>query len=110
MISPVLLALALGSPLFLAVADAVPVYDVAPGCRAAVTVMPGSFEACMRDEQNARAQLAASWDRFAAPERENCAQTEATGGTPSYVELLTCLQMSRDAQRLPKNQTDGPTR
>jgi len=109
MIRPALLALALGSPLVIAVTD-VPVYDVAPGCRAAVTVMPGSFEACMKDEQSARAQLAASWDRFTGPQRDNCVQTESTGGSPSYVELLTCLQMARDAQTLPQDKTDGPNR
>jgi hypothetical protein len=102
MISPALLALAMGPPLVLAIAEGVPVYDVAPGCRAAVTVVPGSFDACMKNEQAARTQLAASWDQFAAATRENCVQAEGVGGTPSYVELLTCLQISRDAQGLPK--------
>jgi len=110
MIRPTLLALAFGSSLFIEVAD-VPVYDVSPGCRAAVTVMPGSFEACMKDEQNARAQLAATWDRFAGPQRDNCVQTENnTGGPPSYVELLTCLQMAQDAKSLPTDKTDGTNR
>jgi len=109
MIRPALLALALGSSPVIEVAD-VPVYDVAPGCRAAVTVMPGSFEACMKDEQTARAQLAATWDRFAGPIRDNCVQTESTGGSPSYVELLTCLQMAQNAKTLPQNKTDGPNR
>jgi hypothetical protein len=110
MIRPALLALALGSPLVIEVAD-VPVYDVTPGCRAAVTVMPGSFEACMKDEQRARAQLAASWDTFGGPTRDNCVQTENnTGGPPSYVELLTCLQMAQDAKNLPANKTDGGNR
>lgn len=110
MIRSALLALAFGSPLVITVAD-VPVYDVAPSCRAAVTVMPGSFEACMKDEQRARAQLAASWDTFGGPTRDNCVQTENnTGGPPSYVELLTCLQMAQDAKNLPANKTDGGNR
>ena len=109
MIQPALLALAIGAPLLIEVAD-VPAYDVAPGCRAAVTVMPGSFEACMKDEQSARAQLAAAWERFAGPQRDNCVQAENTGGTPSYVELLTCLQMAQDAKTLPENKTDGTNR
>ena len=109
MIRAALLALAFGPPLVIEVAD-VPVYDVAPGCRAAVTVMPGSFEACMKDEQNARAQLAAAWDRFAGPMRDNCVQTENTGGSPSYVELLTCMQMARDAKSLPESKIDGPNK
>ncbi len=109
MIRPALLALAFGSPLVIGVAD-VPAYDVAPGCRAAVTVMPGSFEACMKDERNARAQLAASWDRFPRPQRDNCLRAENTGGSPSYVELLTCLQMAQDAKTLPADKTDGTNR
>jgi len=109
MIRPALLALALASSPVIEVAE-VPIYDVAPGCRAAVTVMPGSFEACMKDEQTARAQLAATWDRFAGPQRDNCVQTENTGGSPSYVELLTCIQMAQDAKTLPQNKTDGPNR
>jgi hypothetical protein len=109
MISPALLTLAFASSVVVTVAE-VPVYDVAPACRAAVTVMPGSFESCMKDEQNARAQLASSWDRFATPNRENCLQAEGAGGTPSYVELLTCMQMARDAQSLPEDKTDGSNR
>jgi hypothetical protein len=109
MISPALLALAFGSTAFITVAD-VPVYDVAPSCRAAVTVMPGSFEACMNDEQNARAQLAATWDKFTAPQQDNCVQNETIGGSPSYVELLTCLQMAQDAKTLPADKVDGPNR
>ena|SRR5215471_5402916 len=110
MFSPALLALLVGAPALVEIAD-VPVYDVAPSCRAAVTVMPGSFQACMNDEQTARATLAASWDRFTPSQRDNCVQTENnTGGPPSYVELLTCIQMAKDAQSLPQDKTDGPTR
>jgi hypothetical protein len=110
MIASALVAIALGSPTVLPVADPIPDYDVTPVCRAAITVMPGSFEACMKDEQAARAQLTASWDRFAVPQRASCMLTESTGGTPSYVELLTCLQMAQDAQSLPESRTDGSNR
>jgi len=109
MIRAAILALSFGSPLLIEVAD-VPDYDVAPACRAAVTVMPGSFNACMKDEQNARAQLAASWDRFSGPQRDNCVLTENSGGSPSYVELLTCLQMAQDDKTLPGDKTDGSNR
>ena len=107
MIAPTLLALAFGSQLFITVAEGVPVFDAAPGCRAAVTVMPGSFEACMRDEQNARTQLITGWEDFAASDRANCAANETIGSTPSYVELLTCLQMAKRARVLPADRTDG---
>jgi len=110
MIAPTLLALAFGSHLLITVADGVPDFDTAPGCRAAVTVMPGSFEACMNDEKDARAQLTSLWSQFTAADRATCSQNEAVGGTPSYVELLTCLQIARDAQSLPENKTDGTNR
>ena len=110
MIAPAYLALAFASQLVITVAEGVPTFDVAPGCRAAVTVMPGSFEACMNDEQAARGQLVSLWDQFAAPDRATCAQNETSGGTPSYVELLTCLQISRDARALPESKTDGTNR
>ncbi len=104
------IALAFGSQLLITVAEGVPEFDVTPGCRAATTVMPASFDACMRDEQAARAQLASQWENFAAPDRETCAQNERSGGTPSYVELLTCLQIARDAKSLPESQPDATKR
>jgi hypothetical protein len=104
------LVLAFGSQLFITVAEGVPVFDAAAGCRAAQSDMPSSFEACMKDEQNARARLGAEWDRFLASDRATCTQNEMDGGTPSYVELLTCLQMARDALSLPGSETEGSGR
>ncbi len=106
MIAAPLLALAFGSQLLVTVADGIPVFDTAPGCRAAQEVASGRFDACMRDEADARAQLATQWDKFIASDRATCAQNETTGGSPSYVELLTCLQMARDA-REPADKTEG---
>jgi hypothetical protein len=110
MIAAPLFALAFGSQLVVTVAEGVPAFDIAPSCRAAVAVMPGSFEACMKDEQDARAQLASQWDKFIASDRATCAQNETTGGSPSYVELITCLQMARDARALPADKTEGTGR
>ena len=104
---PVSLALALSSQLFIAVADGVPEFDPSPGCRAAVAVMPGSFEACMGDERTARSRLATEWLGFSAADRASCAGNETVGGSPSYVELLTCLEMSKAARALPENKTTG---
>jgi hypothetical protein len=107
MLTPAFFALAFGSQLVITVAEGVPVFDMTPGCRAAATVTQKSFEACMSDEQDARKQLASQWEQFGAASRANCTQTETTGGTPSYVELLTCLQMERAARSLPESRTDG---
>jgi len=107
MIAAPLFALVLGSHAFIAVADGMPAFDAAPGCRAAAEVAPEGFNACMKDEQGARAQLALQWETFIASDRATCAQNETAGGSPSYVELLTCLQMARDARALPVDKTQG---
>ena len=73
MIASALLAFAFGSQLVVTVVEGVPVFDITLGCRAAVTVMPGSFEACMKDEQTARATLVAQWESFVASDQMTCA-------------------------------------
>jgi len=110
MISPALVALAFGSQLLMTVAENVPVFDSAPSCRAAAVMTPAGYDGCMNDEKNPRATLQSEWDRFSASERASCAQTTTMGGPPSYVELLTCLQMARDAHNLPADKTDGVSR
>ena len=107
MIAPALFAVAFGSQLLVPVTEGVPVFDSAPGCRAATTVMPGNFETCMKNERTAHTKLAAQWEGFATSDRATCAANETVGATPSYVELLTCLQMAKAARGLPADKTDG---
>ena len=100
MIGPSLSALLLGSQL-VAVADTVPKLDVARSCRAASLVPPGNMESCMKDERSAQTVLSGSWTKFARGDRTTCTQQASIVGLPSYVGLLTCLQMARDARKLP---------
>jgi hypothetical protein len=51
-----------------------------------------AFQSCLHDEQTARSQLTRVWNRIPADIRQSCTD-EATGISPSYVELLTCLEM-----------------
>jgi hypothetical protein len=84
------------------VADAVPRYDIRRTCRAAVTLAAGSegrtVESCMAGEEAARKDLEKQWAKVPAPERTQCVGTVAVGGSPSYVELLICLEMMRDSR------------
>ena len=100
MIGPSLSALLLGSQL-VAVADTVPKLDVARSCRAAALVPPGNMDSCMKDERSAQSALSGSWTKFAKGDRAACTQQATVVGLPSYVGLLTCLQMARDARKLP---------
>ncbi len=99
----VLAAMSLGSQLLVTVADRVPTFDVEPSCRAAAAtaVVAGrDLNSCLGDERAAREQLVKSWNEFTASERQGCSLLSVTGGPASYVELLSCLEMKRDARNL----------
>jgi hypothetical protein len=90
----------LGSQMVVAVADGVPNFDVARSCKLDVAATVGlsvdqSMKSCVSDEQRAKRQLAGQWSKFPAPSRASCISQESIGGTPSYVSLLSCLQMGQ---------------
>lgn len=90
---------ALGAQLALAVADGVPKFDIERGCHldniaAAGLTVGESMKSCLRDERQARQKLFKQWSRFSASSRGSCIAENNIGGTPSYVDLLTCLQMT----------------
>jgi hypothetical protein len=55
---------------------------------------------CMQDEAAARAELTQKWRGFDAAGRATCTRLSTTNRTGSYVEMLTCLEMDRDARAL----------
>jgi hypothetical protein len=104
---PVLL---IGAHLTIAVADPVPSFNVEPSCRQAASGDIGikqDFTACLDDEKGAREQLVKEWSEFTPADRSLCTRLSTTGGAPTYTELLTCLEISRDARKLPKDTTLG---
>lgn len=102
MLHALLSAFLINSQVILVAAEEVPQFDYAVSCRAVAQLMPVNLEACYRDELNARKNLSATWIQFTAGDRQNCISATTDGGRPSYVELLTCLQLARDARKLPK--------
>jgi hypothetical protein len=97
----------LGSPAASAAVNGPPSLNVKPSCEAAAdrTAMeqtPGGnvrdVASCMRDENEARDQLAKEWAQFSPDDQQRCTSETKTGGIPSYVELLVCLEMIRDAK------------
>jgi hypothetical protein len=87
-----------GTHLVVAVADRVPAFDIARSCKldTAATAGPSvdqSLKNCMDDENRARQELVSQWSKFSASSKAQCIPQESIGGTPSYVSLLTCLQM-----------------
>jgi hypothetical protein len=92
--------IALSSQLVVAVADGVPVFDIARSCKLDLAATTGlavdqSLKACISDERRARQQLGSQWSKFSASSKAECIPQESIGGTPSYVSLQTCLQMNQ---------------
>jgi hypothetical protein len=107
-------AVGLGSQLALAAAEGPPNLNAEPSCKAAAdSAAMGSIgggnvrdlASCMRDENEARDQLAKEWAQFSPSDQQRCTSETKTGGSPSYVELLVCLEMIRDAKN-PSGQSE----
>jgi hypothetical protein len=88
-----------------AVSDTVPNFDVAKECR----FEGGStadIDRCHQDEAAALEQLTANWVQFTGVDKSTCQSLATVGGFASYVELLTCLEMAREANNTDKNPRD----
>ena len=96
-------AFVLGSSLITLASDGVPVLKVEPSCKAAGAaglMMGRTADSCMNDEKAAREDLVKNCSTFSADDKSHCLSMVSTGGGPSYVELLSCLEMSRDAKKI----------
>jgi hypothetical protein len=85
-------------------ADHVPKLDIAPSCRSAAAasgMTTRDTAACERDEDNARVTLEKEWSEFTPSDQARCARLVTLGGGPSYVELLTCLEMAKQVKQIP---------
>jgi hypothetical protein len=90
-----------GPALMFNVAATVPTYNVKPTCRAAIELsgMAGRTpEMCETSEADARKEIVKAWSSFAETAKTRCIQTSG-GHTPSYSELLTCLETMRDQEK-----------
>ena len=84
-----------------------PKFDIAPICKAAASTGVSNArnaEACRRDEEKAQETLGQNWDQFSAAQQTQCVRLSTLGGSPSYVELLTCLEMAKQARDIPASQ------
>jgi hypothetical protein len=113
-------ALSLGLQSAIALADSPPKFNMVPSCNAAArgAVSAGrDREACLADERTAENSLAQNWSRYNAADKTQCVGNVKTGGPASYVELLSCLEIMRDAKSIregdpltPSGQPSGLTR
>jgi hypothetical protein len=80
-----------------------PVLQVVSSCEAAgrgAVVLGRNKEACLADETAAQDTLKQNWAKYAANDKTSCVGMTSTGGPASYVELLSCLEIMRDARQI----------
>lgn len=92
----------LGAASALAAVDSGPKFDVGPSCRASAkrAVPVGDPSVCLDQERSAREQLRRGWRTFMRDDKNECVPLATLGGSPTYTELLTCLELSREARNL----------
>ena len=105
-------AVALVAGLMLPAADRVPTLAVEATCRAAAKADPanvGGGELCLRSERAALADLVKRWSEFDAASRVRCREQATMGGFPSYVELITCLEVATGRFKRPEGAPPPPS-
>jgi hypothetical protein len=76
-------------------ADRIPAFDIAQNCTAEVeSAGIEKVAGCTKDETDARNELDKRWSEFDASNKQSCIGESSVGAGQSYVELLTCLEMS----------------
>jgi hypothetical protein len=97
-----IVTLLIGLPAVPALADGPPKLDVTPSCNAAARgPLVRDKQLCLGDEHSAEDILAKNWSAYNAADKTQCVGNVKTGGVPaSYVELLSCLEVMRDAREI----------
>ena len=90
----------------LAEAAGLPRFDIKATCRQAQPLLgtgdKNVYQGCVDSEVEARKQLAKLWQSFKDSSRRSCVGETQIGGVPSYVDLLSCLQLDKEAGSLPQ--------
>jgi hypothetical protein len=107
---PALLPIILTASQIVLVADGPPKFNVKRTCRpaAVASVLPGrDASACQRDENDARDKLERQWAGYSPTQQQQCAGFATLDRAPSYVELLTCLEIAKQSTELPAESKAG---
>ena len=100
-----IVVMSLGSQVGLAIADSPPKLNVGPSCNAAArgaVSLGRNAEACMGDERAAQDQLTNNWSQYSRAHKTQCVGMTTSVGPSSYVELISCLDIMKDAAAIYK--------
>ena len=91
--------------------SSVPKLDAGTSCKAAAaaSVVAGrDVQACLGDENQAKEQMTKNWSQYRDADKQQCIELVGKGGPSSYVELLTCLEVLKDARAISSADLGGP--
>ena len=76
----------------------VPNYSAERFCRGIAELLhdPDYRQPCIAREREAFDSLKGSWSKFDARDRSRCVSLSSLGATPSYLELLACLETAQE--------------
>jgi Zn-dependent oligopeptidase len=95
------------TPRMAAADEKVPRLNVEPSCRFQASMQSDKqvgYEKCMEQEDGAKAQLEKTWAQYTLEDRAHCLDmtNELGGNTASYVEVLECVTLTKDARAYEK--------
>ncbi|GJE36723.1 hypothetical protein [Methylobacterium persicinum] len=95
-----------------ALADTVPNLDVEKTCRSAQVADSSvsdqaSYDGCLHSEKDAKRQAEKNWSQYPESAKHQCEAQFKAGGYPSYVEMVTCLELASGA--VPSGNENGGT-
>lgn len=90
-----------------------PNLDLGATCRTAGAISVGtqqeSRDGCLRSEREARDEVKRRWGEFSSEAKTQCGKQAELGGSPGYVEMVTCLELasgSGPVRATPNQRTD----
>jgi hypothetical protein len=93
-------------------ADDPPILNMGPSCDAAAAgaiTLGRDKQECMRDEGAAQDLLTKNWSQYLPADKTLCVGMVSKGGPASYVELLSCLDIMKDAAAIHKAEPGDDT-
>ncbi|RZK94272.1 MAG: hypothetical protein EOO66_08515 [Methylobacterium sp.] len=82
-----------------ALADTVPSLDITKTCQSASRANSGvsdqaNVDGCLRSERDAKKEAERRWGDYTPSAKRQCEDQYKAGGYPSYVEMVTCLELA----------------
>lgn len=72
----------------------IPIFNINVSCKDKLQESSSTLASCIHDELLARQRLAEQWTSYSKADKTICIKETNMDGTPSYVELQTCLEIS----------------